>query len=132
MKKDTSPDRREFLKTAGAAGVGAAAAVSTTELFAASDGQEVAKFSQHLNSEFAFSTSSGVSFKAKLSEATASSGESAPGHRQPFSLVFSAPSRRQMSQETFTVTHPQLGTLQLFAVPVDGLADETRLEAVFG
>ncbi|WP_442506564.1 DUF6916 family protein [Novipirellula sp. SH528] len=131
MKNEASSDRREFLKRAGVASAGAVAAVSATELLAASEGDEVAKFSRYIDSEFKFSSRSGESFTAKLSEATASSNERVPGHRQAFSLVFSAPGIHTLPQDTYTVSHPQLGKMELLAVPVDGLARDTRLEVVF-
>ena len=131
MTKKASTDRRDFMKTAGAASAGAVAAVSATELLAASESYEVAQFSNYLGSEFKFSSKSGESFRAKLSEVTPSTSERAPGHRQAFSLVFSAANGRDLPQDTYTVSHASLGKLEMLAVPVDGLARDNRLEAVF-
>lgn len=133
MQSSASSDRRDFLKTAGAVGAGAVAATSATEeTLAASGSLEVDSFSRYLDSEFTFSTGGSSYFKAKLSEVTASPRSGHAGHRQPFSLLFTAPKQVKVNQDAYTVSHPTLGRMQLLIVPVDGLANETRLQAVFG
>lgn len=54
-----------------------------------------------------------------------------PGRRAPFSIVFRGPSQQVLVQRTYRVEHAQLGTFDLFIVPIG--PDETgmRYEAVF-
>lgn len=55
----------------------------------------------------------------------------APPHREPFSLLFRAPRQPPLPQQIYPLDHDELGTLELFLVPV-GEDDEGRYyEAVF-
>ena len=51
--------------------------------------------------------------------------------RTPFSLVFRIPEEMALVQKMYTMKHKQLGTFQLFLVPIGPFHNETRLEAVF-
>ena len=59
--------------------------------------------------------------------ATATTG--AP--REPFSLLFVGPADPLLPQATYLLTHPALGELPVFLVPVGQDADGVRYEAVF-
>ena len=51
--------------------------------------------------------------------------------RQPFSLVFHGPAEPVLDQMIRTLEHPDLGTLEIFLVPIGADSDGTRYEAIF-
>ena len=51
--------------------------------------------------------------------------------RESFSLQFSAPVTWRAPQRIYTVTHPELGSLDMFLVPLGPDAHGMRLEAIF-
>jgi hypothetical protein len=51
--------------------------------------------------------------------------------RDPFSLLFLRRSDVVLLDETYTLTHPALGSFELFIVPVAQDADGVRYEAIF-
>jgi hypothetical protein len=51
--------------------------------------------------------------------------------REPFSLLFVGPADPLLPQATFLLTHPTLGELPVFLVPVGQDAGGVRYEAVF-
>lgn len=55
----------------------------------------------------------------------------APGHRAPFSVFFRGPADRPLQQKIYRLEHDQLGTLDLFLVPLGPDAGGQRYEAVF-
>ncbi|MBK7649256.1 MAG: hypothetical protein IPJ12_19360 [Betaproteobacteria bacterium] len=54
-----------------------------------------------------------------------------PGRSQPFSLTFSGPLEPFMQQMTYRLSHPHLGELSVFLVPVESKAGTTHYEAIF-
>ena len=70
-----------------------------------------------------------------LAEATESSEPGGPGPegrtRNQFSLVFTGPLDRAMTQGTVRVVHPDLGEQHLFLVPLGPEGDAMRYEAAF-
>lgn len=54
------------------------------------------------------------------------------GRPDPFSIVFRGPLEPQLSQGTYRLVHTELGTLELFLVPVSPDAEGRYYEAVFG
>jgi hypothetical protein len=50
---------------------------------------------------------------------------------RPFSLLFSGPAAESLPQGTYRVWHPELGTFELFLVPVGPFEEGGRFEAVF-
>lgn len=50
---------------------------------------------------------------------------------EPFALLFRGPRQPVLAQRTHTLVHPQLGTLALFLVPVQGGGDGVAYEAIF-
>lgn len=77
-------------------------------------------FKPHMNETFTLSTEE-VSFDAELVEvaerAMPRGGHPRAGAPNAFTLVFAAPPDAQVGQQTFAVSHPDLGTMQLFLVP---------------
>lgn len=51
--------------------------------------------------------------------------------RAPFSLVFEGPAQPLLPQATYGMTHPSLGPLDIFLVPVARSPAGIRYEAVF-
>lgn len=69
---------------------------------------------------------------AELVEVTDLAATAPDGVRAPFSVVFSGPSEPVLPQGIHTVEHEQLGTLELFLVPIGPGEEGMRYEAVFG
>jgi len=59
-------------------------------------------------------------------------GEPPPGLRAPFRLEFRGPVDPALAQQMHELTHPALGTLEIFLVPVGRDAAATSYEAIFG
>lgn len=53
------------------------------------------------------------------------------GMRAPFSLLFRGPSQPILPQAIYRLTHDQLGSLDLFLVPLQPETDGARYQAVF-
>lgn len=53
------------------------------------------------------------------------------GLRAPFSLLFHGPVSPVWPQRTYEVSHPDLGTFELFLVPLGPEGEAMRYEAVF-
>jgi len=58
-------------------------------------------------------------------------GASSVGRAEPFSLVFSAPAGAQHPQRIYRLDHDELGTLELFLVPIQPDARGPLYEATF-
>ena len=54
-----------------------------------------------------------------------------PDGRQPFSLVFQADDQLELLQAIYTLRHRELGSLELFLVPIQPGERGSRFEAVF-
>ncbi len=59
-------------------------------------------------------------------------GEGAEDHRDPFSLKFHEEANALVDQQTHSVEHADLGTVEIFLVPIGPDAHGMRYEAVFG
>jgi hypothetical protein len=58
--------------------------------------------------------------------------EEAPPRRQPFSLIFrSAQVKDYLPQKIYTVQHEQLGSLDIFLVPIGPDSKGMRYQAIF-
>ena len=94
----------------------------------------VRTFSGHLGSTFRIYPESSDSLEVELVSATDLSespdGEAA-GRGRPFSIVLSGPADVLLPQHIYRMEHPEIGTFDLFLVPIG--PDETgmRYEAVF-
>ena len=143
--------RRVFLSTAaaGAAGVVASQvsasagealpATSTPTLIStrkaiALGAVTASDFSPHVGSLFDVDAGPHNRLALELSEAVAlPGGGGAPSRSEPFSLIFRGPASPVLDQGIQTLSHPELGELTLFLVPVGpGRAGKLpRYEAVF-
>jgi len=92
----------------------------------------VKDFEDLAGQSFRLQMGSGATVSAKLIETNSS--ETRRGlrfRRKPFSIVFNVPGDDELVQGQYYLSHPQIGTLTLFMVPVDLPARHRRLEAIF-
>lgn len=76
----------------------------------------------------------GADSSAAMFELAIESVVTLPPHRlraAPFSLVLRGPRTPLLTQATYRVRHPSLGTLELFLVPIGQDAAGTRYQVVF-
>lgn len=130
--------RSEFLRTmavgagsaiAGASGVAQAADVTSEKERGVSRRFTKDDFTKHLRSNFRVldKTSPNV-IEVELVEVKA--GRSSDRHEQ-FSILFHGPVEPQLSQQVYAVEHAELGTFELFLVPVGADDKSVSYEAVF-
>lgn len=93
------------------------------------------QFAGRVGERFDVASGEGSSAPVVLIEATEGSE---PGGRGPegeerlqFSLVFRAPLSEVWPQGTYTLSHGELGELELFLVPIGADAEGVRYEAAF-
>lgn len=60
-----------------------------------------------------------------------SKGREAKGEREPFSLVFLGPGQPILSQRMYTLSHPSIGTIEIFLVPLGPGKSGLKYEAIF-
>jgi hypothetical protein len=92
-------------------------------------------FSGHVGSGFTLGPagegSEGVTLPVQLTSADAVGDAPPGGGRAPFSLMFSGPAEPIVRQGIYRLSHPELGTLDLFLVPLAPDGDGARYQAVF-
>jgi len=54
-----------------------------------------------------------------------------PGGREPFGLIFIGPPQPLLPQAIYRLTHPELGALEIFIVPLAQKETGTTYEAIF-
>jgi len=72
-----------------------------------------------------------IELELTLAAVTAGIAPADPAARTPFSLIFDGPSEPLLGQAIYRLEHPQLGTLEIFIVPIGCDAGGARYEAVF-
>jgi hypothetical protein len=94
-----------------------------------------ADFAAHLHSRFRIRQGSALPLEVELIEATPLRQRASPGgqspRREPFSLLFRGPASPWLPQCIYPLEHAQLGTLDLFLVPVGPDEHGMRYEAIF-
>ena len=85
-------------------------------------------FSEHLNTKFRVSTGGDDALELELVEAK-DLGSSPRQER--FTLLFRGPSDAALEQRIYKVDHAQIGSFDLFLVPVSGREGYSQYEAVF-
>jgi hypothetical protein len=99
------------------------------------DSLESADFSPYLNQPFRICAESLAPIEAKLIEVTdlgsGPAGEQEAVPRQPFSIVLRGPGDVVLPQRIYRVEHEEMGTLDLFLVPIGPDARGMRYEAIF-
>jgi len=91
-------------------------------------------FSEHLGSTFRIHPEGSEEMDAELISATelgGSTGEEPPGRRRPFSLVFRGPRNVLLPQRIYRMEHDQIGSFELFLVPIGPDEKGLRYEAIF-
>jgi hypothetical protein len=88
----------------------------------------VDSFSGRVGDRFELATDGGT-HELTLDECTRLGG--AAIEREPFSLVFLGPRDPLLPQQIYALSHPDLGTLELFLVPIAQDENGTRYEAIF-
>ncbi len=82
-----------------------------------------------------FDVAAGDGHVLRLVQATESGEVAGPGPegqvRQQFSLVFLGTSDPMLTQGTYRLSHPRLGELELFLVPLGPVPDGMQYEAAF-
>jgi len=89
----------------------------------------LAMFEPLVGDTFAVDIGTGPPLDLVLTAATPAGDQ--PGGRAPFSLVFDGPSQPLLAQAIYPLEHAELGTLEIFIVPLGRAAEATRYEAVF-
>ena len=85
-----------------------------------------------MGQRFHLQTSDGTAVHAKLIEANSPQTRRALRfRREHFFIVFDAPDGLELFQGQYILSHPLIGLMELFMVPVDLPAKHRRLEAVF-
>lgn len=88
-------------------------------------------FNKHLHQKFRVHAD-GVSLETELIECVSlGSGEEKEGRREPFSILFRGPMEPILWQRIYKVEHEQMGTLDLFLVPIGPDKTGMRYESVF-
>ena len=93
-----------------------------------------AEFARRVGQKFELWLNSLPSLELELTDVRAA-GSPPPvgqGRSDPFSIVFRGPREPELEQSIYRLVHPEMGTLELFLVPVSVDADGRYYEAVFG
>ena len=89
-------------------------------------------FASHQNEDFALDIeNAGLSLKMKLIEISEIGSPKPQEKRRAFSLVFLGPSDYLLNQQIYRLTHPKMGELNLFLVPIGPNQEGLQYEAVF-
>lgn len=91
-----------------------------------------ADFAKHINTNFRIELESLPSVELKLIAVMPRASEP---HEQAgmerFSVVFSGPGEVFLPQQTYRITHAEMGELEVFLVPIGKESDGFRYEAVY-
>lgn len=88
-------------------------------------------FAPHVGETFVVAMP-GTRLELILREAKSLASRPDPERRAPFSLLFSGPADAPLPQRIYPLEHAELGTLEIFLVPLGPSGAELRYEAVFG
>src|SRR5258708_15015036 len=88
----------------------------------------IGDFSSHLDTIFEMQTSDGV-VPLKLVKADPAGASGREGGA--FSLLFAAPAGPWLPQAIYPLTHPALGTMEIFLVPIGPLSGGNGYQAIF-
>ena len=100
------------------------------------DGLTAEVFARHLGSSFVIRGDSTPTTRIRLKGVTSYSAKKSEKRpetlRSPFSVVWRGANSDNLPQGTYRVDHDQLGSFELFLVPVSAKNDPLIMEAVFG
>jgi hypothetical protein len=88
-------------------------------------------FEGYREKTFMVSAGSEVSFEAELIEVAPMGDTAGSNGRRAFSLVFRGPHTEEPIQQTYTLDNADLGSLDLFLVPIGPDEKGMKYEAVF-
>ena len=88
-------------------------------------------YAGHIGTTFIATDAEGRPVLFDLVEATALKEAPHGETRAPFSLFFRTADQRQFEQGIIDLTHPAMGTLSLFVVPIGRDTEGARYEATF-
>lgn len=89
-------------------------------------------FSPHVGTTFRLPVEGDADLELALAEVVGRQGDTVEGsERQPFSMLFRGPTDRMFEQQIVTMVHEELGTVQMFLVPLEPDKESARYEAVF-
>jgi hypothetical protein len=88
----------------------------------------LSSFSEHLNTKFRIHPDESTVVETELIEAQ--DAGSTP-KQERFSLIFRGPHEPYLAQRIYRIEHDQMGTLELFLVPIGRDDDGFQYEAVF-
>jgi hypothetical protein len=91
----------------------------------------VGDFAPHKGTEFALMGDGGETLAVTLSRAEALT-TNRPEGRAPFSLSFTGTPGIVLPQRIYRLSHPVMGTMEIFLVPIGATQEATEYEAVFG
>jgi Domain of unknown function (DUF6916) len=91
-----------------------------------------ADFSTHLEESFTLTLADGSQHAMTLVKITElGERQEETGGRRPFSLIFRGPLELRLPQQIYSLTHPGVGSLQIFIVPVGPDQTGQCYEAIF-
>jgi hypothetical protein len=91
-----------------------------------------ASFKPHSGTRFQVLLENGPGVELDLAEVTLYPHDSSvPRKREPFSLLFRGPAAAYLPQRIYRLQHPEMGSLDLFLVPIRREGDTLLYEAVF-
>ena len=91
-----------------------------------------ATFEQHVGTEFAIDLGGGTVIQTLLDSVHRQATRSHGDRTEPFSLTFVGPRDTPLPQATYSLEHSDLGSLDIFLVPIGPDASgKPRYEAVF-
>lgn len=91
-------------------------------------------FSDHVGSTFGIHPDDAGKIDVELISATGlggGSGEEPSGQKQPFSIVFRGPGDVLLPQGIYRMEHEEIGSFELFIVPIGPGEKGLRYEAIF-
>ena len=89
-------------------------------------------FTPHVGAVFTLHTGDGGELPFTLSDVRNLGLPGATGKgRLPFALEFDGPPEVPLPQHIYPLTHPEMGSLEIFLVPVGANADKRMYEAIF-
>lgn len=94
----------------------------------------VQTFSEHLGDTFRVYTEASEPLDLELTSATelgTNPGSGSDGLRQPFSILFCGPGDVLIPQGTYRTEHPDVGSFDLFLVPLGPDEEGLLYEAIF-
>ena len=96
------------------------------------EGISAAQFSQHVNTKFSVSIDSGETVELELVDVVVRENEpSEQKGMERFSTFFYGPTNAFLPQQMYQLTHPQMGELLIFLVPIGQEQRGFKYEAVF-